>query len=266
MNMKSYNTYFTAALLLLLIGSTTGCFDEITSPEYDGDPKSQFQPTSGTFVDGTGEVALNLQLIAPHQAEDIQIPVSVVDTGGLTTATASEHYELLTETATIPANSSSAEVRVSVLNADLAPGAEEQLTLALEESTGGNVTPAVNFRFFTLLIKGREADVSISPTSISFDSTEVGMTVRDTLTISNTGTRETEISGLAVVDDTSNAFSIANLPSDPFTIATDDEQELFIEFSPTEEGEAGAQLEFGVSNDPDTEEVGAGLTGVGIEP
>ncbi len=264
MNMKGYKAYLRAALILLLIGSTAGCFEEYVSGEYDGPPRVQFYPTGGTVVDGTGEVALNVQLISPHLPEDKQFSVSVVDS--TTTAQAGVHYNLVTETFAIPANSSFGEVVVDVNSAGLAPGTAEQLTLLLGPSQDGEVTPAANFERFTMIIAGRAADVSIDPTSVSFDSTAVGEMVTDTVMIANAGNLETVISGLAIASDTSSAFSVVDAPADPFTIAAETSQALIIQFAPTEAGAVGAELTFMVSNDPDTEELGAGLEGIGFTP
>lgn len=265
MNMKSYQPYLTAVLLFLLAGSTAGCFDELVEPTYDGPPKSQFFPTSATVLDGSGVASLNVQLIGPHQSEAIEIPVTVVDTGGLTTASP-DNYDLLTETFEIPAESSFGEVRVDVQPGGIPPGESRQLTLALEESTDGEVVPATNFRFFKLTITGREADVSVDPTSITFDSTAVGMTVMDTVTIANGGNLETEISGLAVVDDTTGSFAIVDAPADPFTLEAGESAEVAVEFTPAEEGVLGAQLSFMFTNDPDAEELVLGLEGTGFDP
>ena len=262
MNTKRYQPVLTAVLMLLVAGSTAGCFDELVEQEYDGPPKSQFYPTSGAVLDAAGPTSLDVQLIGPHQGEPIEIPVSVVDTGGLTTLPADGYS--VAETVEIPDSSSFGSVDVNVQDAGIPPGESETLTLALEESPSG-VVPATNFRFFTLTVAGREADVSISPTSVTFDTTEVGMAVTDTVTIANAGSRETEISGLAVSADTSNSYTVVDAPATPFQIAAGETEEVVVEFAPTEAGTLGAELGFMVANDPDTEELSLGLEGVGEE-
>ncbi len=262
MNMKGYKAYLTAVLLLLLVGSTAGCFDDLVSGEYDGPPRVQFFPTGGAVLDGAGTVAINAQLISPHLPEDKQFPVTVVDT--LTSAEAGVHYNLVSETFTIPANSSFGDVVVDVDSAGIAPGESVQVTLLVGASSDGEVTPAENFKFFTLEIVGLASDVETDPTSLDLGEVALDSMATDTLTISNLGTEASEITGLEIVSDTTNAFTLVEAPEGAFTLGVDESEILIIEFDPTEVGEVGALLTFMVTNDPDATEISAGLTGTGV--
>lgn len=266
-NMNTAKRCLAIALLLLLVGSTAGCFDEVVKPEYDGPPKVQFDPTSGTVADGAGVVPISILLIAPHQPDDSQFPITVVDTGNV--ATTADGFQLLTETATIPADSSFGEVRVRVDSAGIAPGESEIVTLALEDSENGEIVPATNFRFFTLQIVGRAANVAADPAPLGFGEVATDSTAQDTVTVTNTlsgleGNTSTDISNLAITGADADVFSIASPAEDSFTLPSDGSMDVIVEFAPVDTVAYEAALEFDFTNDPDAEEASVELTGTGM--
>jgi hypothetical protein len=257
-------------LVVLVSVSMMGCFDQVVEPEYDGPPKVQFDPTSGSVADDGGTVPLNIQLIAPQQSSDSQFPVAVVDTGNIETTLPSDGYELVTETATIPSDSSFGEVRVRVDSSGIPPGETRLLTLALQESQSGDIVPATNFQFFQLTVVGRAADVGPSPASLAFGEVEAGSTVQDTFAVVNDGNAPSEVSNLAVTGEDADVYSI-NAPSgNTFTLSQGGSQEVIVEFAPeaalTDTTEYEGSVEFQFTNDPGGTAASAELTGTGVPP
>lgn len=147
-----------AALLMVSIG---GCdtFDR-RDRTFSDDPKLEFSPQSAGVdeadlddngVSGT-TVATNIQLIGPQRDSDLPVEFTVADSS---TAEEGVHYELPSTSATISANSSAAEVSVSVLNNDQDDGGTNHLLyLNLQDSEG--VAAAENLKTFTLTIEGSD--------------------------------------------------------------------------------------------------------------
>jgi hypothetical protein len=255
-------------LVVLVSVSMIGCFDQVVEPEYDGPPKVQFDPTSDAVLDDAGTVSLNIQLIAPQQSSDSQFPVAVVDTGDIATTLPSDGYELITETATIPADSSFGAVQVRIDSSGIPPGETRLLTLALGESQNGEIVPATNFQFFQLTVVGRSADVAPSPASLSFDSTESGSTARDTFAVLNDGSAPSDVTNLAVTGPDADRFSIEAPAEDSFKLPPGTNQEVVVDFAPessladTVNYEGAVEFEF--TNDPGGTNASAELTGTGV--
>lgn len=256
-------------LVVFISVSMMGCFDQVVEPEYDGPPKVQFDPTSDAVLDDAGAVPLNIQLIAPQQSGDSQFPVTVVDTGDIATTLPSDGYELATETATIPADSSFGTVQVRIDSSGIPPGATRLLTLALEESSNSDIVPATNFQFFQLTVAGRSADVGPAPASVTFDTTEAGSTARDTFAVVNEGSAPSDISNLAVSGEDAGRFSIEAPAGDSFTLPPGESEEVALVFTPettiaadTIEYEGSVGFEF--TNQPGATEASAELTGTGV--
>lgn len=260
----------TFILVMLISVSMMGCFDQVVEPEYDGPPKVQFDPTSASVADAAGTVSLNIQLIAPQQSSDSQFPVAVVDTGNIATTLSSDGYGLITETATIPADSSFGEVRVRVDSAGIPPGETRLLTLALEEGQDGEIVPATNFRFFQLTVIGRAADVFPNPASLDYGEVESGSSAQDTFAVVNDGNAPSEVTNLAVAGADADVFSIESPSEDSFTLPVGESQEVIVEFTPepllADTTEYEGSVEFDFTNDPGGEEASAELTGTGIPP
>lgn len=256
-------------LVVFVSASMMGCFDQVVEPEYDGPPKVQFDPTSDAVPDDAGTVGLNIQLIAPQQSSDSQFPVTVVDTGDVATTLASDGYELISETATIPADSSFGTVQVRIDSSGLPPGGTQRLTLALEESSNSDIVPATNFQFFQLTVVGRSADVGPDPASLAYDTTEASSTARDTFAVVNGGNAPSDVSNLAVTGTDADRFSIEAPAGDSFTLAPGASQEVIVDFAPastladTVDYEGSVDFQFtNVPSGPG--EASAELTGTGI--
>lgn len=271
-DMDTAKRFFAFTLVMLLSVSMAGCFDQAVQPEYDGPPKVQFDPTSTTVADGFGTVPMNIQLIAPQQSSDTQFPVAVVDTGDIATTLPSDGYQLVTETATIPADSSFGEVRVDVNSAGIPPGETRLLTLALQESQDGDIIPATNFQFFQLTVVGRSANIGTSVGSLGFGEVESGSTAQDTFAVTNAqsgfeGNTSSEISNLAVAGDDAGAFNIVSPSGSSFTLPADGSQEVVVEFEPglnlSDTTSYEAAVEFDFTDDADGSETSVELSGEG---
>lgn len=155
---QSLSLALIAALLVVSIG---GC-DTFKQRDrsFSGDPKLEFAPRSAGVdeaalddndVTGT-TVTTNIQLIGPQRDSDLPVSFTVADSS---TAEEGVHYSLPSTSATISANSSAAEVGVTVLNNDQDDGGiNHVLYLNLQDSE--DVEAAVNLRTFTLTIEGSD--------------------------------------------------------------------------------------------------------------
>ena len=268
--MKMNNTIrgLATLLLLLLAVSVTGCFDEVVEPTYDGPPKVQFDPTSDAVLDGQGVVPINIQLIAPHQSDDSRFPISVVDS---LTSAAPENYELLTETAVIPADSSFGTVRVDVSGIEIPPGEQRVLALALNDSEDGEITPAKNFQIFELTIVGPSANVVVDPSTVNFGEVPVDSTASTTIDVANVidgfaGTLSTEISNFQITGDGAGAYDLVSPTDDSVPLPSADTSEVVVEFTPPDTSDYAAQLSFDLGEeDPSAESLSIDLMGSGIE-
>ncbi len=113
-------------------------------------------------------------------------------------------------------------------------------------------------------------DILVSPTSYNFGNVQVGSSsAPQTFTISNTGTADLHISGMAL-SDTANYSLNVNGGSSPCasttpTINSDSSCTVTITFSPSSTGKKDANLTV-TSDDPDTPTINIQLTGVGVLP
>ncbi|REL29101.1 DUF4843 domain-containing protein [Rhodohalobacter sp. SW132] len=172
--MKNYFNLKILAGLLLAGIMFTGCFDEITKT-YDGPPVVEFaqyeQPNSNnnytstfTFAhdaDGSTDISLRLNLIAPHFDSDTHIGFEVVqeqfdlDGEPVAAATAVEgtHFEVLTgnNQAVFPANSSFSSIDLSLIAGGLDPEESVQLILLLTESD--QLAPAENYKYYRVVLQ-----------------------------------------------------------------------------------------------------------------
>jgi len=129
---------------------------------FDDDPKIEFFPLN----DGVNEAELdnsfgatddttistNVQLIGPQRDSDLSVSLVVDDSS---TAEEGVHYSLPSTSTTIDANSSTAEVSVTVLNnAQNDGGTNHELFLTLQDSEG--VEAAENLKTYTLTIVGND--------------------------------------------------------------------------------------------------------------
>lgn len=149
-----------AVLLAMLVGACD--MFEPRDRTFDDDPKIEFFPLS----DGVDEADLddsfgatddttittNIQLIGPQRDSDLSINFVVDDSS---TAEEGVHYTLPSTSATIDANSSTAEVDVTVLNNSQDDGGTNyELFLTLQDSDG--VEAAENLKTYTLTIVGND--------------------------------------------------------------------------------------------------------------
>lgn len=139
-------------LALLVISLMVGACDLLDQQnrEFDDDPKLEFKPLSQTVDEGAGTVNVSIQLIGPQRDSDLQVNYSAADTS---VAEEGVHYDLSSTSATIPADSSSTEIGIEVLDNSVDDGdTNYPLYLNLQDSDG--VEAAENLKTFTLTIRG----------------------------------------------------------------------------------------------------------------
>jgi hypothetical protein len=161
--MRSLNLFLAFVLAGALM---TGCdFFEQRDRTYTDDPKLEFFPLSETIDEGATDgntdttITTAVQLIGPQRDSDLSVNFSVVDTIEIGDeaeyAEEGVHYSLPSTSTTIPANASSGEVEITVLDNDQADAGQNYvLFLTLEESNG--VEPAENLKTYTLTIRGTD--------------------------------------------------------------------------------------------------------------
>lgn len=136
-------------LALGFVVLATGCIME-ADHTYDGPPRVEFAPTSQTVQQGAGTVDINVQLIAPHQGEALNVPYTVDEEA--TTAQQGVHYERVSSSPiAIPADSSFGDLTVNVLDGNI-DGDSVKLVLVLQGNEDQEVFPAENYKTFTLTI------------------------------------------------------------------------------------------------------------------
>jgi carbon monoxide dehydrogenase subunit G len=155
--MKSLTTASLRGILLLaLLGATLAGCDTFEQRDrtYQGDPKLEFAPLSETIDEPVANpdtsTATSVQLIGEQRSSDLAVNFVVADSS---TAESGVHYELSSTSVTIAANSSSAQVPITVLDNSADDGdTNYELFLVLQDSEG--VEAAENLKTFTLTIRG----------------------------------------------------------------------------------------------------------------
>jgi len=149
-------------LAVALLSVTIGACDmfEQRDRTFTDDPKIEFFPLNDGVDEadlddaGTSQttVTTSIQLIGPQRDSDLPVNFVVDDSS---TAEAGVHYSLPSTSATLAANSSEAEVSVTVLNNDQDDGGTNHvLYLTLQDSQG--VEAAENLKTYTLTIVGND--------------------------------------------------------------------------------------------------------------
>lgn len=105
-----------------------------------------------------------------------------------------------------------------------------------------------------------EQDIAVSPASLNFGDVETGMSSDLIVTISNDGTLDLEVTGIA----SSNGIFTASSASTPFTLAPGGSQDVTVTFSPTALGAENGSLDI-TSDDPDEGTVSISLDGNGVD-
>lgn len=147
---------------VLLLSVAVGACDmfEQRDRTFTDDPKLEFYPlTQGVdeadLDDSSSDqttVTTNIQLIGPQRDSNLSVDFVVEDSS---TAEEGVHYTLPSTSATIDANSSAAEVSVTVLNNDQDDGGtNHELFLTLQDSQG--VEAAENLKTYTLTLVGSD--------------------------------------------------------------------------------------------------------------
>ena len=160
------NTYYVMNalrlfLLLSLAVAFTACdFFELRDRTLNTDPQVEFFPLSQTVDEGgddgnsTVTVTPRIQLIAEQRDEALPVTYAVDDSS---TAVEGTHFALSSTSASIPANASTTEISVEVLDNDLADdGTNYVLYLSLQNNEDAGVRAAPNLRTYVLTIRGQD--------------------------------------------------------------------------------------------------------------
>ena len=153
---------FVKLLLILTVGglalSACDLLDQ-RNRKFDDSPKLEFKPLNTTIDEGDVEAAggsttitTDIQLIGRQRDSDLSISFSAADSS---TAVEGTHYNLPSTSVTIPANSSSTEVSVELLdNSADDGGTNHVLYLVLQDASG--VEAAENLKTFTVTYRGED--------------------------------------------------------------------------------------------------------------
>jgi len=110
-----------------------------------------------------------------------------------------------------------------------------------------------------------EANISVSPESLSFGYVPLGNSKYVEITISNTGSANLTISTFSITDANSSEFSVIGGACQGQTLSPTGTCIFKVSHSPTSEGAKSASLTI-LSDDPDTPSLTVSLTGTGIIP
>lgn len=147
---------------VVLVSLAIGACDmfEQRDRTFNDDPKLEFYPLSQGVDEadldeassGQTTVTTNIQLIGPQRDSDLPVNFVVDDSS---TAEEGVHYTLPSTSATIDANSSTAEVSITVLNNDQDDGGtNHELFLTLQGGEG--VEAAENLKTYTMTLVGSD--------------------------------------------------------------------------------------------------------------
>ncbi len=151
----------------------------------------------------------------------------------------------------------------------VAPGATQQFAVRFQPTATGNRTGTLNIQSNrypagTLAIplagEGSGEILTLSATSLTFDPVNVGGSGSRTLTVSNTGNAPLTVTGL--VFSGNGASDFLSSQAVPFTVAPGAQQQLTVQFRPTQGGNRQATLNV-VSSDALRPSVAVSLTGSG---
>lgn len=146
--MKSYKLFINILLVALICIATASCdlFDLRDRTINTDDPQVEFFPLTRS-VDGDVTTTINVQLIGEQRDADLPLTVTVVDDE--TTAIEGDHYNLPSNSVTIPADSSTALFSIDVLGSNVTGG---PVVLVLELQGTDEVRAAPNLSRHTLTI------------------------------------------------------------------------------------------------------------------
>lgn len=154
-----------------------------------------------------------------------------------------------------------------------ASGGNQSFNVTTSPSVTGSVSAQLEIRTndttvtASLGTTGTEPNIELETASLDFEQTRVGDTSTATLTVSNTGNEELNVTGLNVLGQNSGRFSVAT-SSSSFTLQPQTSREVTVEFEPTNVAAAQneqprtARIRIS-SDDPDARSVSADLTATG---
>ncbi|RMH85684.1 MAG: choice-of-anchor D domain-containing protein, partial [Calditrichaeota bacterium] len=126
--------------------------------------------------------------------------------------------------------------------------------------------PDQNPLFVNLDGVGIKPDIVVSPATLQFDTVRVGGDELLDLVIRNLGDAPLVVSDAQITGPDSAEFSIASMPSLPFTVSTDNDSAVItLRFSPASAGIKQATLQL-THNDVDRNPLPVPLQGAGVEP
>ncbi len=138
--------YLKLIIAVVITGAVlTGCFPD-NNRAFDGPTVTEFKPILRSASVGSGNTNTVIQLVGPQVGSDTSIPITV---DAASTAVAGTHYNAIPASITIPANSSSATLTITMIPGSVPAGSTRLLRINMGTSNSG-VEPNPNFRTFNL--------------------------------------------------------------------------------------------------------------------
>ncbi|HEY7710282.1 MAG TPA: choice-of-anchor D domain-containing protein, partial [Candidatus Entotheonella sp.] len=127
---------------------------------------------------------------------------------------------------------------------------------------------AVNASELLIPVRGTGAPLPMpqlvmTPVALDFDAVEMGQSSALTLSISNPGTGDLEISSVTLDTLAASGFALTGGPLEPATVAMGETLEIEVTFTPTAEGTVTGTVQL-LSNAVNTPEVVVPLQGIGV--
>lgn len=128
------------------------------------------------------------------------------------------------------------------------PGAEYTATVTFAPITDGTFISSFQIQSDaetkTISLQGNAVGLTVNPTTLTFPDTAVNLYVDETVTLTNNGTADYEISTIA---GASSPFSIVNPPTYPYTLAAGTSKTITLRFKPTAAGTASGTIKIDTS-------------------
>lgn len=220
----------------------------------------EFEKGSATVV--AGDTATDAVVLkGPAFSSPTTIRYAVVDTGEVPTTLSNERYQTIIKEDpveagsgqfTFPTDENSVSFSVTS-DDDLKAGTIGRVTVELLGSDEKEVIVKESRDIFAAVFTAREADVRTSGDLASFQQVRTGETATDTVFVTNDdeATRESEITGLEVIGEDKEDFSVTE-PRGAFTLEPGEREQVLVEYAPrqTSSDTSRATLRYEASNVP----------------
>ena len=262
--------------------------DEIKiEPFGNGDILVNFSPTEAREYNGT------LKLRTRHEANEFEIPLYGIGICASITADPEMNFGTLKigeekDTTIVITNDGSIEVTITSVTINegttsfthgfigpvtLQPSEITEITVGFKANSVGGASALLTINHniegidplsVNLVANVLSPVISIEPTALKFKDVPIDLPKVETLTISNEGNADLEITELNLKSEDASLFTFASEYDLPIIIAPSKSFELTVKFLPTSVGEKSAELEI-IHNDYTSPTV-VSLTGRGVKP